>query len=268
MLSDNTVQAYYEATVEQEWARLERHKMEFATTWRAMQESIPAGSAILDVGGGPGRYSIFLSRAGHQVTLLDLSPGNVAFARAKAAELGAELCGYVEGDALDLSRFEEASFDVVLLMGPLYHLVRESDRERALRESLRVLSPGGLLIAGFIARFAFLITRLRTDPSDISYVSNMHQLLADGVNIVDGENRGFPNAFFVHPADIAPWMSRFGLTQLRLAAAEPFVAAAEPAVNALDDESFDRWADVCYRMGTDPVTWGSAEHMLYVGRRP
>lgn len=268
-MSDRTVQAFYDASVQHEWERLERrHKMEFATTWRAMQEYIPAGSSVLDVGGGPGRYSIFLTRAGHRVTLVDLSPANVAFALAKSAELGAELDGCFQGDALDLSRFEDASYDVVLLMGPLYHLVRESDRNKAVVEAMRVLRSGGLLLASFITRYAFLNAILRDDPAGIAGVSAIDQLLTDGINLVRNDNPGFTNAHFIHPGDISSWMAAFGLAELRLAAVEPFVSAAEPPVNALSDDLFGHWAALCYRLGVDPVTWGSADHMLYIGRRP
>lgn len=268
-MSDQAVQAFYDASVQHEWERLERrHKMEFATTWRAMQEYIPPGSTILDVGGGPGRYSIFLTRAGHRVTLVDLSPANVAFALAKSAELGVRLGGCFQGDALDLGRFEDASYDAVLLMGPLYHLIQESDRNRAVVEAMRVLKPGGLLLASYITRYAFLNDILRDDPAGIAEVSAIDQLLADGINLVRGDNHGFTNAHFVHPADISSWMATFGLVQLRLAAVEPFVSAAEPPVNALNDDLFGQWADLCYRLGVDSVTWGSADHMLYIGRRP
>ncbi len=96
------VRSYYDACAEQEWQRLDRHRMEWHTTWRAMAEHIPRGSDVLDVGGGPGRYAIALARAGHRVTLLDLSGVSVDLARQKAQEAGARLAGAVQGDALDL----------------------------------------------------------------------------------------------------------------------------------------------------------------------
>ena len=148
------VESFYDGSTQSEWERMDVHKTEFRTTLRAMREFIPPRSRILDVGGGPGRYSIELAKAGHRVTLLDLSSRSVEMARQKARELNVHIYEFVHGDALDLSRFPDEAFDVVLLMGPLYHLVEAQDRDRAIREALRVLTPGGFLFASFITRYA------------------------------------------------------------------------------------------------------------------
>lgn len=267
-MPDKIVEAFYDASVQEEWERLGWHKMEFATTWRAMREFIPPRSTILDVGGGPGRYSIELARAGHRVILLDLSAANVAFAKRKAAELGAPVAGFIHGNALDLGWFADASFDVVLSMGPLYHLPEEKDRRRAMEEALRVLKTGGLFFASFISRYAFIVDALKRGPASIEEFGGVQErLLSDGVNIVSEENPGFTNAYFIHPFDIEPLMASYGLIRLRLAAVEGFIDPVEPAVNSLPQGLFERWADLCYRLGTDPVLWGTSEHMLYVGRK-
>ena len=88
------------------------------------------------------------------VTLFDLSTGNLTLAREKAAEAGVTLAGFEQGTALDLARFADHSFDAVLLMGPLYHLLEAADRRRALTEARRVLKPSGPLFVAFITRYA------------------------------------------------------------------------------------------------------------------
>lgn len=262
------IETYYDQTANQEWVRADRHPMEFATTWRAMQEHIMPDSAVLDIGGGPGRYSIRLAQAGHRVTLLDLSGASVDLARAKAAELGAPVTEFVRGDALDLSGFPAESFDVALLMGPLYHLTEEADRHRAIQQALAVLRPGGLLFAAFITRQAFLVDSLKYHPEAITtHGPREDELLERGVYIACDGNQGFTDAYFAHPLEVEPLMRGFGLQTVRIAAAEPLVALVEQRVNELPREAFERWVDLCYRIGTDPVTWGSAEHMLYVGRK-
>jgi len=269
----NRVESFYDSSAQYEWERLDRHRMEFRTTLRAMREFIPPCSTILDVGGGPGRYSIELAKAGHKVTMLDLSSQNVEMAKQKAKEMGVELVDFVHGNALDLSRFADGTFDVVLLMGPLYHLVEPADRDRAIQEALRVLRPGGLLFASFITRYAIYIDLLKPDPSEIGEKAKAYEKLADsGVYIPNDETSRFTDAYFIHPMEIEPLMARHGFTKLRLAVAEGIIAPVEPAVNALPEDLFEAWVDVCYRLGTDPITWGAGEHMLYVGtstaRRP
>jgi S-adenosylmethionine-dependent methyltransferase len=264
----NRVESFYDRTAQEEWERMDRHPMEFRTTLRAMREFIPPGSKILDVGGGPGRYTIELARNGHTVTLLDLSLGNVNLARLKAEEAGVQVADFVHGNAMDPTRFEDASFDVVLLMGPMYHLTDPSDRRRALAEALRVLKPEGVIFVSFITKYGLYIDLLKFDPAVIGKQGDTYErLMETGVHIPTEKNPGFTDAYFAHPMEIEPLMFEYGLTTLRLAVAEGLIAAVEPAVNKLPPELFDAWVDVCYRLGTDPITWGCGEHMLYVGKK-
>jgi S-adenosylmethionine-dependent methyltransferase len=264
-----TIEEYYDSLAETEWNRLDWHRMEFTVYWRTMREFIAPGAAILDCGGGPGRYSFELAKAGHQVTLFDLSTANLALAKQKSVELGISLAGYYQGNALDLSRFAGDSFDTVLLMGPLYHLIEIAERRQAIREAVRVLKPGGLLFATFVTRYAFLLYLLKDDPAQIAaYPPQLiDHLLADGINLVSEENPGFTHAYFAHPMEISPFMAENGLAQLRLTAVEPLISFLEDAVNQLPRESFERWASLTCRLGTDPITWGNSEHMLYVGAK-
>ncbi|WP_456411793.1 class I SAM-dependent methyltransferase [Oceanithermus sp.] len=90
------VQSFYDANAEVEWARLERHRTEFAVKLRALEGHLPPPpAAVLDVGGGPGRYAIELARRGYRVTLVDLSAANLELARRRADEAGVRLEGAV-----------------------------------------------------------------------------------------------------------------------------------------------------------------------------
>ncbi|MBR4711263.1 MAG: class I SAM-dependent methyltransferase [Clostridia bacterium] len=161
------VSAYYDANPQKEWDRLKiRHPFEKYITLRMMDRWIRPGDTILDIGGGPGHYSIHYAREGHAVTLLDLSAGNVRFAKKKARQYGVKITA-LQGNALDLSAFPDASFDAVLLMGPLYHLMNEESRLRALSEAKRVLRPGGYLFSSFILMFGGVIYGLRELPETI-----------------------------------------------------------------------------------------------------
>ena len=155
------IREHYNANPQKEWDRLKKsHPYEKYITIRMMDRYIKSEDTILDIGGGPGHYSIHYARRGHAVTLVDLSDENVRFAKKKARQYGVTMTA-VQGNALDLSRFPDYAFDIVLLMGPLYHLMNEESRVQAIQEARRVLKPGGYLFSSFILMFGGVIYGLR-----------------------------------------------------------------------------------------------------------
>lgn len=261
----------YDSMPEREWARMDRHRTEFALTLRALAQYLPPPPArVLDCGGGPGRYAIELARQGYQVTLFDLSAGNLALAQQKAAEAGVTLAGVEQGTALDLGRFIDASFDAVLLMGPLYHLLEASERAEALAEATRVLEPGGPLFAAFITRYAAhrdAAARFPTEPVDqpglyeeIERSGKLPPMPADHPTFV---------AYFAHPVEVAPLCWRAGLEVAAVLGLEGHVSVVEDmAVNALTGPVWDWWVEANWRVAPDPAIHGAVEHLLVVAHRP
>ena len=155
------IRSYYNANPQKEWGRLKKkHPYEKYITIRMMDRYIKPGDRILDIGGGPGHYAIHYAKQGHSVTLLDLSDENVRFAKKKARQYGVKIAAE-QGDATDLSRFADDSFDTVFLMGPLYHLMNEESRILAIEEAKRVLKPGGFMFSSFILMFGGVVYGLR-----------------------------------------------------------------------------------------------------------
>ena len=114
------VSRYYNENTDAEWKRLEEYPFEFIFTTRMMERHIHSGESVLDIGGGPGRYSLHFAARGCDVTLLDLSEREVAFAVDKADSEGHRIRG-ICGDCTD-DYLPGEKFDHVFLMGPLYHL--------------------------------------------------------------------------------------------------------------------------------------------------
>jgi ubiquinone/menaquinone biosynthesis C-methylase UbiE len=161
----------------------------------------PGPLDILDVGGGSGRYSSWLSGLGHRVQLVDPVPLHVDQARATAA--AGTPFGVSLGDARSIE-FPPNSFDVVLLLGPLYHLVDPNDRLRALAEARRVLRPGGWVGAAAVSRFAAAIDGVvKGFASDAAFRAVVQSALATGVHRNERQSDGqFTTAYFHRPEEL------------------------------------------------------------------
>jgi len=263
---DDPVRGYYDEHAEREWQRLASDRTEFALTLRALGEHLPGGPLrILDIGGGPGRYAIELAQRGHAVTLADFSRAELDIAREKARERHVELDGIVEADARDLAQFADQSFDAVVMLGPLYHLLEASDRERAIAEARRVLRDAGTLFAAFITRYAVVRFWAKYDPSRVAADWEKYER-----QLIDGRvtgNYGFTDVYTARPDEVEPFMKSCGFEKRDLIGCEGVISMIREKVDALDGDDWERWMDLNYGLGKDPSTHGVTEHLLYVGKK-
>lgn len=183
--------------------RLERDR-----TRELLRRFLPAAPArVLDIGGGPGVYAAWLAQLGYQVTMID----PVARHREQAGAHGTFTVE--DGDARALTH-ADASYDAVLLLGPMYHLVDPAERARALAEARRVVRPGGLIAAAFINRQAPILdmaARLRIDDDGV--FAHLRTLRNTGVN---NGGKGFTVAYFHQPEEMLADFAAAGLPQPEL----------------------------------------------------
>jgi len=126
-----------------------RHgQMEYLTTMRYVERYLQPGMKVLEIGAATGRYSLTLARMGYDVTAIELVQHNIDVFREKMKP--EDRIDLQQGNALDLSRFADNSFDMTLLLGPMYHLYTKEDQSKSLSEALRVTKPGGLLFAAYV----------------------------------------------------------------------------------------------------------------------
>ena len=187
-------------------------------------------------------------------------------ARQRADEAPVSLADTIHANALDMSRLDPASYDAVLLMGPLYHLLSHEERAQAIQEALRVLKPGGRLLAAFITRFAPFRYVANGDPTWLAEnPAYAHQLLETGIH---DQATQFAQAYYVHPDEVLSLMEGCGLRTLRLVGCEGVVASHEDRVNELTEEAWEAWADLNYELGQEPTLYGASDHLMYVGEKP
>jgi S-adenosylmethionine-dependent methyltransferase len=262
------IQRYYDTSAAIEWARLERYRTEYALTRRALREHLPPAPArILDCGGGPGRYAIDLARQGYTVTLFDLSPISLSFARTQAHAARASLAAYEQGTATDLARFADASFDAMLLLGPLYHLTRADEQAAALAEARRVLRPGGVLAAAFITHYAYLRFLLKERPEDLqARAGELRGFFEHGHLPAPRQDGTEFIARFTAPGEVQPLVEGAGFEPLALLGVEGVSTLIDEKLNALQGEAWEAWVELNYRLAAEPSLWGASDHLVCLAR--
>jgi ubiquinone/menaquinone biosynthesis C-methylase UbiE len=247
------------------WGRLERVR-----TQELLDRFLPAAPAtVLDVGGGPGAYALWLAERGYAVRLIDPVALHVEQAREAAAQRpDAPLAGAEVGDARALAA-ADGSVDAVLLLGPLYHLPEAEDRDRALREARRVLRPRGVVLAAAISLFASTIDGVRTALLDEpGFEALVERDLRTAVHRNPEARPGwFTTAFFHRPEQLAAEVEAAGFALEALVAVEGVGYYATDAEARLDDpERRERLLRAIRRVEAEPALLGASPHLLAVGR--
>jgi S-adenosylmethionine-dependent methyltransferase len=258
------IQAYYDANVEREHARLKRHQQERDISWRYLDKYLPRRGKILEIGAATGAYTIPLAKKGYNVTAVDLSPNAVKTLKRRVA--GARLQDKVRcftADARDLKDVPGSDYDAVLLMGPLYHLVDEEDREKVVREAYDRLKPGGVVFSTFVSRYGIWGTIMAKLAFLIDRQADVYSVIKNGkdVEVPAGGFRGY----LTNVREIKPLHEKAGFQTLVLAGIEPANTVADDAYNALKGERRKKWLDLLFTISTEPSVIGASDHLLYIG---
>jgi SAM-dependent methyltransferase len=243
--------------------------LELVRTLELLERFLPSPpAAILDVGGGPGVYAGILARRGYRVHLIDVLQLHVAQAASTAAAQPEAAFTVALGDARRLDEASE-SYDVVLLLGPLYHLTKRDDRLAALREACRVLHSRGVVFGAAISRFASLLDGFRqgllTDPTFATVVER---------DLRDGQHRNpagverpdwFTTSFLHYPNELAEEVGEAGF------AVEAVLGVEGPGWLFENWWNDSRRREIVLRSARlieqDPALQAISGHLLAVGRK-
>jgi ubiquinone/menaquinone biosynthesis C-methylase UbiE len=246
--------------------------LEFERSKEIIHRFLPRRPCIIyDVGGGPGNYSSWLAQLGHEVHLVDPVPLHIRQAKQAATRAPSSAPAEIMiGDARH-PEFRSHSADVVLLMGPLYHLPKSRDRRTALAEAYRVLTPGGLLMGVGVTRFTSMM-----DGSWAGYLSDPRFVEIVRRDLRTGEHRNPRNvraywttAFFTHPDELAREFRVAGFRLNGIFAVEGFVWWVPGLSRKWRDPSFrSRLLEFLRKTEQEPTLMGLGPHILCVGTKP
>ncbi|MDQ0115720.1 class I SAM-dependent methyltransferase [Paenibacillus harenae] len=257
-----------------EWGRLEREPLEFQTYWHYLRRFLPPSGHILDNGAGPGRYALKLAERGYEVTVNDLTPRLVQQARGKAEERGllGQFRGFHSFNATHLSGLEDQKFDASLMLGPLYHLQREEERNQAASELYRVTKSGGYVFVAMMTRTRHLMTSLlypqHWQPNDS--IDGIKTFLETGVFNHRDQGR-FTGAYYFKLEEIESFMQTHGFQCVKL-------VGSSGTAGLFQKEHLEYWrkqgdgdyaeaVKLMVEMAGDLGVLGLSPHVMCIGRR-
>ncbi|MBO5022669.1 MAG: class I SAM-dependent methyltransferase [Clostridia bacterium] len=233
------------------------HMVEFEVTTKYIEKYLKENHKILEVGAGTGRYSLYYANRGYDVTAIEFVQHNLDVLKSKITadmKIVAQ-----QGDAVDLSRFEDNAFDMTLVLGPLYHLYEDADIRSAIAEAVRVTKKGGVVMIAYI-------------PNDGVFSNWGVSHLLDGYPKDFDENfrlRRYPEGVFAtfYIEEFKQIMKEFDVEYLHNVATDGLVNIMSEKINNLSKKEFDVWVkyqlSICERADLQ----GFSGHALYICRK-
>ena len=230
-------------------------RVEFLTTVHYIDKYLKEGDKILDIGAGAGEYSLYFARRGYEVSALELADANIAAFRKKLKP--EDKIDLVQGNALELTRYADKTFDIVLLFGPLYHLKSDADKQKCISEAKRVCKDGGKIFFAFISNDFVFLTEL---------VYNGNYFSKGDYDKETFRLNDFP--FVFHTVDAArKLLADGGINVLYEVASDGASELLATRINEMSDEDYAQYLRYHFYICEKPELLGMTNHLLFVGEK-
>ena len=253
------LEKYYNKFNEDKRLNRRHGQVEFITSMKYIHKYLEgiSDARILDVGAGTGRYSVTLAEEGYDVTAVELVKYNLGILKKKGSSVKA-----YQGNAMKLSRFEEESFDMTLVFGPMYHLYTFEDKLKALKEAKRVTKAGGVILVAYcmneygVLTYGFKENNIKTCMEDGRLNLDFH-CVSEEKDLYD----------YVRLEDIDKLNQTARLERIQIVSADGPADYMRPVLNAMDEETFNLF--VKYHLSTceRPELLGAGAHTLDILRK-
>lgn len=254
------LESFYGRTDEDTRLKRSRHgQLEYLTTMAQIHRYAPENTEILEIGAGTGRYSIALAREGYHVTALELVEQNLNILKENSRDL--ENLHAFQGDALDLSRFGDGTFDVTLVLGPMYHLYTKTDVNKAIDEAIRVTKNNGIVLMAFLSVYSVL----SNNYLDGTLMEGLDENFTAEYTVRHFEEQVF-TAYDI--AEFEQLLMGKAVEHLSTVAADGILELAEGRKDfAMSDEEFEAFAKYHLATCEKRELLGCSSHLLYVCRK-
>ena len=248
----------YYNNYDEEGRLLSRHgQVEYLTTMKYIRECLSKlkEPTILEIGAGTGRYSVTLAKQGYRVTAVELILHNLELLKLKLN--GAEQITAMQGNALDLSMLRDGSFSLTMILGPMYHLYTKEEKLQALSAAVRVTKPGGYILVAYCMN----------EPTVIQYVfgkNKLHEVMGMNMLTPDWHCISKPKDLFemVRTEEIAALDAEVPVKRLKLVATDGATNYNREVVDAMTDETFDKWMEYHFTICERQDLIGASHHTL------
>lgn len=234
------------------------HHVEFITTIEYVDRYLKENDRILEVGAGTGIYSLYYASKGYKVDSVELIQSNIDVFKTKIKD-DMDI-NVIKGNALDLSMYEDETFNVTLVLGPLYHLFTKEDKQKAISEALRVTKKGGMIFLAYITNDAVILSYgLRKGN-----LLRIPELVDENYKVKD-----IPEEIFsVNLVDeFDEMMNDFSVEHLHNVATDGISAQLAEYVNKLSEEEYDIWVKYHLKTAERKDLLGYSNHILYIARK-
>ena len=251
-MNEKELITYYNKFNEDKRLKTKHGRVEFLTALKYINEYLSNydNPSILDVGAGTGAYTIELTNEGYDVTAVELVKHNLKVIESKNKDIK-----LYQGNAIDLSRFKDASFDVILLFGPMYHLIDFNDKIKALLEAKRVCKKDGLIFISYCLNEYAIITHGFKD----GYIKEEINNIDKDYKIISKEKDLYS---FVRIEDIDKLKDICELERIKIISQDGPAEYLKKEINKMDDEEFDLFLKYHYSTCERKELLGAGRHIL------
>lgn len=257
----NALESFYQTHNEYERFSPKSGQVEFLTTVHYVEKYLFPGAKILEIGAGSGRYSHHFAQNGYEVDAVELLDVNIEHIRAHMQE--GETLRIFKGNALNLDFLRAESYDIVLLLGPLYHLYTEKDQLTALHESMRLLKKGGILMNAYCLADAAIL--------EVAFRKGLAQSLIEGklLDPVTFKTHSEPKDLFnlLTVSDINHLNTYLPAKRLHLVGSDMSAEFLKETLNRMDDETFEIYMRYHFTVCEREDLIGAGNHALDILRK-